>query len=35
MEYKIIGQTVPAVEMTLRQGEVVYTPIFDTLRKKY
>ncbi len=25
MEYKIIGQTVPAVEMTLRQGEVVYT----------
>ena len=25
MEYKIIGQTVPAVEMTLRQGEIVYT----------
>ena len=25
MEYKIIGQTVPAVEMTLRQGEVAYT----------
>ena len=25
MEYKIIGQTVPAVEMTLKQGEIVYT----------
>lgn len=25
MEYKVIGQTVPAVEMTLQQGETVFT----------
>ena len=25
MEYKIVGQTVPVVEMTLNKGETVYT----------
>ena len=25
MEYKVIGQTVPVVEMTLNAGETVYT----------